>query len=90
MDNLFNSAVLSVAVLHYCPKRVKPQGAVQKRRQTVLLCVIQEELSGERANTEHVTVKAAVFKSDSHANDIIVAPDYDPKPFYTISSIAQK
>eukprot|EP00957_Ditylum_brightwellii_P067631 5133548-Ditylum_brightwellii.AAC.1 len=80
MDNSFNSVMFSVAALHYCHKRSNMHGVVQKIRQGVPPCVIQEELRGKRADTAHMTAKLAVLKGDSCANDIIVASCYNTNP----------
>eukprot|EP00957_Ditylum_brightwellii_P148395 11298003-Ditylum_brightwellii.AAC.1 len=62
MDNLFNSIRFSVVALNYCPKKVLTQGVIRASGRGVPLCVLQEVLSGKRAEEACSTVKAAVLK----------------------------
>eukprot|EP00957_Ditylum_brightwellii_P028256 2134122-Ditylum_brightwellii.AAC.1 len=62
MDNLFNSVRFSVASLNYCPKKVMTQGVIRASGGGVPSCVLQEVLSGKRAEEACGTVKAAVLK----------------------------
>eukprot|EP00957_Ditylum_brightwellii_P083043 6312296-Ditylum_brightwellii.AAC.2 len=88
MDNLFNSVMLCIGALQFCPRKALAQGVIRQSGRGVPPCVIQQELSGKRAEQACGTIKAAVLKGESHASNIIITSCYDQKTFYMISSIA--
>ena len=47
--------------------------------------VMQEELTGKRADAARGTTKVAVLRGDSKSSQLIVASCYNQKPFYMIS-----
>ena len=84
MDNLFVSVNLARQA-YSLPTRVSIHGVIRKSGRGVPACVIQEELTGKRAEAAKGTVKAAVLKGDSKSCDLIVTSCYDMKPFYMLS-----
>eukprot|EP00957_Ditylum_brightwellii_P004590 348771-Ditylum_brightwellii.AAC.1 len=56
----------------------------------LLPCVIQEELSEEKAGAACGTVKSEMLKDDNYTIIIIIVSCYDQKPFYMIYSIAEE
>ena len=84
MDNLFNSVNLARAA-YSLPTRVLIHGVIRKSERGVPPCVIQEELKGKKADAARGTLKVAVLKGDSKSSDLVIASNYDQKPFYMIS-----
>lgn len=68
------------------PTQVRIHSVIRKSGRGVPSCVIQAELTGKRAEDAHGTVKAAVLRGDSIAENLVITSCYDQKPFYMIST----
>ena len=84
MDNPFSSVNLAREAYSIWA-RVLIHGLIWKSMRGVPPCVLQEELTGKRADAARGTVKATVLEGGSKACQLIITSCYDQKPFYMIS-----
>jgi hypothetical protein len=84
MDNLFNSVNLARAA-YSLSTRVLIHGVIRKSGQGVPPSTIQEELKEKRVEAARGTLKVTVMKGDSKSSNLVIASNYDQKPFYMLS-----
>ena len=81
MDNVFNSVKLAREAYSLWG-RFLIHGVIRKTMRGITICVLQEELTGKRADAARGTVKAAVLEGDSKSCQLIITSCYDQKPFF--------
>ena len=82
MDNLFNSINLAREAYSLWA-RVLIHGVIRKSMQVVPPCVLQEELTGKRADSERGAVKTAVLEGGSKYWQLIITSCYGAGPVLT-------